>query len=86
MSMVGRFIALATSAMLLVASVSSRAAEPGNPKTTGYPAVEAVPPRPEKPAMTADEQLKLKKELSDMRDRQLSKGKAGGGVGKPVRP
>jgi hypothetical protein len=36
--------------------------------------------------MTADEQLKLKKQLSDMRDRQLSKGKAGGGVGKPVRP
>ena len=39
-------------------------------KTIGYLAVEDVPPRPDKPAMTADEQLKLKKELIAARDRQ----------------
>ena len=56
--------------------MDARAEEPGHPKTTGYPAVEDVPPRPEKPAMTADEQLKLKKELSATRDRQAPGGKA----------
>ena len=76
----GRFPALAASAILLsVVSLSpldARAEEPGRPKTTGYPAVQDVPPRPEKPAMTADEQLKLKKELSATRDRQALGGKA----------
>jgi hypothetical protein len=64
----GRFTVLAASAILLsvvsLASPDARAEETGRPKTTGYPAVEDVPLRPEKPAMTADEQLKLKKELS----------------------
>jgi hypothetical protein len=85
MSKGGRFIALAASAILLsVVSpvpLSSRAEEPGRPKTTGYPAEDA-PPRAEKPAMTADEQLKLKKELSAARDRLAPKGKAGG-AGQP---
>ena len=76
----GRFTRLAVSAILLsVLSLSplvARAEEPGRPKTTGYPAVEDVPPRPEKPAMTADEQLKLKKDLSATRDRQAPGGKA----------
>jgi hypothetical protein len=48
--------------------------------------VEDVPARPDKPAMTADEQLKLKKELSATRDRQAPKGKVSGGVGQPVKP
>ena len=76
----GRFKALAASAMLLsvvaLAPLGTRAEEPGHPKTNGYPAVEDVPPRSEKPAMTADEQLKLKKELSATRDRQAPGGKA----------
>jgi hypothetical protein len=76
----GRFKALAASALLLsgvvLAPLGARAEEPGHPKTTGYPAVEDLPPRPEKPAMTADEQLKLKKELSATRDRQVPGGKA----------
>jgi hypothetical protein len=45
-----------------------------------------VPPRPDKPAMTTDEQSKLKKELSAARDRQETgqpkqtpKGKASAG-------
>ena len=85
----GRFTVLAASAILLsvvsLVPLSSRAEEPGRPKTTGYPAVEDVPPRPEKPAMTADEQLKLKKELSATRDRRAPKGKASAGTA-PVKP
>lgn len=76
----GRFTALAALAILLsVVSLSlldARAEEPGRRKTTGYPTVQDVPPRPEKPAMTVDEQLKLKKELSATRDRQAPGGKA----------
>jgi hypothetical protein len=90
MSKGGRFIASAASAILLsvvsLVSLSSQAEERGKPKTTGYPAVEDVPPRPDKPAMTADEQLKLKKELSATRDRQAPKGNASGGAGQPVKP
>jgi hypothetical protein len=41
--------------------MDARAEVTDHPKTNGYPAVEDVPPRPDKPAMTADEQLKLKK-------------------------
>jgi hypothetical protein len=50
--------------------------------------VEYLPPRPEKPAMTADEQLKLKKELSTARDRQapIVKSTVGAGSGKPAKP
>jgi hypothetical protein len=88
----GRSTALAASTILLsvvtLVPLSSRAEEPGLPKTTGYPAVEDVSPRSEKPAMTADEQLKLKKELTTARDRQGAMGKAtvGAGSGKPVKP
>jgi hypothetical protein len=82
----GRSAALAVSAILLLAPFRARAEEPGQQKTTGYPAVQDVPPRPEKPAMTADEQLKLKNELSATRDRQAPKGKASGGAGRPVKP
>ena len=80
MSKGGRFIALAASAILLsvvsLGSLGALAEEAGRPKTTGYPAVEDVPPRPEKPAMTADELSKLKKDLTAARDRQAPKGKA----------
>jgi hypothetical protein len=90
MSKGGKSIVLAASATLLsvvsLMPLSSQAEEPGRPKATDYPAVEDVPSRPEKPAMTADEQLKLKKELSATRDRQVSKGKASGGAGQPVKP
>jgi hypothetical protein len=68
--------------------MDARAEQPGHPKTTGYPAVEDVPPWPEKPAMTADEQLKLKKELSATGDRQAPGGKAKGGAARaqPKKP
>jgi hypothetical protein len=57
-------------AVISLLPIASRAEETARPKTTGYPAVGDVPPRPDKPAMTNDEQSKLKKELSAARDRQ----------------
>jgi lactam utilization protein B len=53
-----------------------------------YLPVEDLPPRPEKPAMTADEMSKLKKDLSAARDRQTSRVKAREGAAppKPVKP
>ena len=72
--------AFAASALLSVISLlplASRAEETARQKTTGYPAVEDVPPRPDKPAMTADELDRSSKELSAARDRQVPKGKAG---------
>jgi hypothetical protein len=81
---------LAASAMLLsvvsLAPLGARAEEPGRPKTTGYPDVEDVPPRPEKPAMTADELAKLKKDLSIARDRQVPDTKAKAHPTPPARP
>jgi hypothetical protein len=40
-----------------------------------YLPVEDLPPKPEKPAMTVDEQSKLKKQLLDARDRQSGAAK-----------
>jgi hypothetical protein len=48
--------------------------------TKQYVAVEDLPRR-EKPAMTADEQAKLTKQLIDMRDRQAAAAKARGNKG-----
>jgi hypothetical protein len=90
MSKGGRFIALAASAILLsvvsLGPLGARAEELGRPKTTGYPTVEDVPPRPAKPAMTADELLKLKKELITARDRQASKARGGAERPQPIKP
>ena len=62
--------AVLLSVLLFSAFTLTDAAAGEPPKAADYPAVEDVPPRPEKPAMTADEQAKLKKELSAARDRQ----------------
>jgi hypothetical protein len=88
----GRFTALAASAILLsvvsLGPLGARAEEPGRPKTMGYPAVEDVPPKREKPAMTPDERLKLQKELIAARDRQAPAGKARGAAARaePMKP
>jgi hypothetical protein len=68
--------------------MDARAEVPGPPKPTAYRPVEDVPPRPEKPAMTADEQSKLKKELTAARDRQATKDNAKGddAHAEPVKP
>jgi hypothetical protein len=87
----GRFTAFASSAILLsvvsLGPLGARAEEPGRPKTTGYPAVEDVPSKPEKPAMTADELSKLKKELTAARDHQASsKARGGAKSPRPIKP
>jgi hypothetical protein len=45
------------------------------------PKAEDLSPRAEKPGMSADERLKLQKELIAARDRQESRAKAKGGAG-----
>jgi hypothetical protein len=67
--------------MVISATIDARAEE--HPKTTGYPALGDMPPRPERPPMTSDEMSKLKKDLSAARDRQVPKAKAGSA---PVKP
>jgi hypothetical protein len=59
---------------VLLTAVGARAEER---KSTPYPAVGDVPPRPDKPAMSVDEISKLKNELGAARDRQAPKGKPG---------
>ena len=56
--------------------MDAHAQAPARPKTSGYLPVENLPPKDEKPAMAADERLKLKKELIAARDRQASRAKA----------
>jgi len=49
--------------------------------------VEDVPPRPDKPAMTADEQSKLRKELIAARENQAKvKAKEDAAVANPAKP
>ena len=50
--------------------MDARAEAPGVPKTSAYPSLE---PRQAAPAMTADEQSKLAKELNAARNRQAPK-------------
>jgi hypothetical protein len=56
--------------------MDAHAEAPAPPKTSDYLPVEDVPPKDAKPAMTADERLKLRKELIAARDRQKSGAKA----------
>ena len=55
--------------------MDAHAETPAPPKTNDYLPVEDLPPQDEKPVMTADERLKLKKELIAARDRQASRAK-----------
>ena len=68
--------------------MEARAEVPAPPKTNVYLAVEDLPPKREKPAMTPDERLKLQKELIAARDRQAAAGKARGGTARaePMKP
>jgi hypothetical protein len=56
------------------------------PKTSGYLAVEDLPQLEKKPAMTADERLKLQKELIAARDRQAPKAGASAESPQPLKP
>jgi hypothetical protein len=87
MSKDGKVTALAAVALLLLglslggcatstagsSLMDARAEAPALPKTSVYLPVEDLPPKSEKPAMTADEQSKLKKELIAARDRQAAR-------------
>jgi hypothetical protein len=68
--------------------MDARAEAGALPKTSDYLPVEDLPPKREKPAMTADERSKLQKELITARDRQTSAVKARGGAArpKPIKP
>ena len=95
MSMDGKTTSLATAALLLSglllggcatstipSSLTDAHAEAPVRPTSGYLPLD-MPPRDEKPAMTADERLKLQKELTAARDRQAPNGKAKGGTASP---
>lgn len=70
------------------ALMDARAEASALPKTSVYPPVEDLPPKREKPAMTADERTRLQKELIAARDRQTSavKARAGAARPKPIKP
>jgi hypothetical protein len=63
--------------------MNARAEVPARPNIGGYLAVEDLPPKGEKTTMTADERLKLQKELIAARDRQASRAKAKEGTASP---
>jgi hypothetical protein len=79
---------LAAGALLLSLSLGGCATSTANPSLMDaraetrappsvYPSIDLLPER-ERPAMTADERLKLQKELIAARDRQAAAGKARG--------
>jgi hypothetical protein len=56
--------------LVVALTVMAARAQPAPHNATAYPDVQDTPPRPEKPAMTADEVTRLKQDLSAARDRQ----------------
>ena len=68
--------------------MDARAEAPAVPKASVYPPLEDLAPKRAVPAMTADERLKLAKELIAARDRQAPGGKARGGAAQaePIKP
>jgi len=64
--------------------MDARAETPAPRETSGYLPVEDLPPPRE--IMTADERLKLEKELTAARDRQAAAVKARGGAPQTVQP
>jgi hypothetical protein len=63
--------------------MDARAEAAATPKANVYPHVEDLPPKRPAPAMTADERLKLEKELIAARDHQA---KAGAAARQPASP
>ena len=66
-------------------SLMDARAEAPAPLKSGYPSMEDMPPSPRE-IMTADERLKLEKELTAARDRQAAAVKARGGAPQTVQP
>lgn len=67
-------VPLVAAAMLFLSLMDARAQAPAS--TSTYLPVEDLPPPRDTPAMTADERLKLKKELTAARDHQAAAVKA----------
>jgi hypothetical protein len=61
-------VLLLWSAVSLGAMRHALAEDATTPKTGTYPAVNDLPPKPEKPGMSVDEQSKLKQDLIDARE------------------
>jgi hypothetical protein len=79
--------ALLVSGLSLGMCADARAEATTTPKQSAYPPVHDLPAKPDKPAMTADEQSKLKKDLINARDRQSrAKAKEGTTRPKPIKP
>ena len=73
----GRKIAsLATTTLLLSGLLLIEDASSDARAESAYLPIGVMPPKRDEPTMTVDEQSKLKKELSDARDRQTSNVKA----------
>jgi hypothetical protein len=66
--------------------MDARAEAPLPPKLNRYLPVEDLPAQREKPAMTADEQSKLQKELIAARARQVAAAKSQGRPLEPMKP
>jgi hypothetical protein len=66
-------------------SLMDARAEAPSPQQKYLP-VEDLPPKREKPAMTPDEQAKVKNELTAARDRQAAPPKAQGNAAPPAKP
>ena len=82
MSTDGRTTLLAAAVLMLGLSLVGDATTDARAEST-YPSVGDLPPKRDKPAMTVDEQSKLKKELNDARDRKNSQAKARDGAAQP---
>jgi hypothetical protein len=78
--------AVLLSGLWLGMCADARAEATTAPKQSTYPRVQDSPAARDKPAMTADEQAKLKKDLINARDRQSSKVKQGATRPKPTKP
>ena len=76
MSKTAKTRSLAAAALLLSGLLLVEGAIADAHAENAYPDVENLPPKRDEPAMTVDEQSKLKKELNDARDRQTSQVKA----------
>lgn len=82
----GKITSLAAAALLLSGhwlAICADARAEAAPRQGAYPQVQDIPAKPDKPAMTADEQSKLKKDLIDAGNRQTLGVKAKQGATRP---
>jgi hypothetical protein len=86
MSINGQTTSLVLAAVLLAATSLFADTITGARAQNTYPSVRGVAPKADQPAMTVDEQSKLKKELNRARDRQNSQLKVRGGEARSSGP